>query len=94
MEDIVIPMLPDTSPESFSTSLLVNWGLLMEIDFSQFPEEMFDSSEQDLRNTVDELGQKLAEIQKQLETVTNPDLKVRLHIIDTSVFSNVYSNYY
>lgn len=55
----------------------------MQIDFSQLPEEMLNSSEQDLRNTVNKLNEKLAEIQEQFETIENPNLKVNT-LFDTS----------
>ncbi|XP_020277479.1 structural maintenance of chromosomes protein 1A-like [Pseudomyrmex gracilis] len=75
IEDIIIRQLPELFQESFSTSSSLNWDTLMQIDFSQLPEEMLNSSEQDLRNTVNKLNEKLAEIQEQFETIENPNLK-------------------
>lgn len=63
----------------------------MQIDFSQFPEEILNSSEQDLQNTINKLNEKLTEIQEQFEAVENPNLKVYITLL-TQVY-NMLSNY-
>lgn len=82
MEDIIIPMLEtshrqedSTSSSSLITESSEGCQVLVKIDFSQFPEDIRDSTEEDLQDMSKQLNEKLIKIQNEIENV-NPNLKV------------------
>lgn len=85
MENIIIPIVEPsydglgTSTSSTSNAESSNkWSISEKIDFSCFPENLFNSATEDLQNIIIQLEKKLTENQNQIKTIVNPNLKVHI----------------
>lgn len=56
---------------------LNKWAISLQIDFSQFPEDISNSTKEELQDIFTQLNKKLMEIQNEFEAITKPNLKVR-----------------
>ncbi|XP_011704616.1 PREDICTED: structural maintenance of chromosomes protein 1A-like [Wasmannia auropunctata] len=84
MEDIVVPMLETsrrsggnnfTSSSSSNAESLEDCKVLTKINFSQFPKDILNSTEEELQNMAKQLDEKLTKIQDEFNEV-KPNLKV------------------
>ncbi|XP_028048496.1 structural maintenance of chromosomes protein 1A [Monomorium pharaonis] len=84
MEDIIIPISlishresrESTSSSSLTVESFGDCKVLSEIDFSQFPSNIRNCTEEDLQETIIQLNEQLIKIQDELAAVTNANLKV------------------
>lgn len=102
MKDFTIPMLETSAKrhrleESFSTTSSSSKEssesdeVLAKIDFSRFPKNICNCTEEELEDMTEQLNENLTKIQNELADIVNPNLKVYntfiiLHIIHTCIF--------
>lgn len=86
IKDIIIPMLETShrrSEESIFTSSSSSnaessngWEILTKINFSEFPKDICNCTEEDLQDMAKQLNEKLTKIQNEFEDIVKPNLKV------------------